>query len=84
MTANPLLRLAHLIGPCPECGNGRLEGVVDDDGTTNFLCRDCGSCWHTELEWSRRVDPAFCPGCPARDVCAALRQPPRATTPQLT
>lgn len=74
MTDNPLARLADLIGPCPECGNGRLEAVVDDEGTTNFLCRECGSCWHTELEWSRRVDPLSCPGCSARDACTAPRR----------
>ncbi len=78
MTDNPLVRLSHLIGPCPECGNGRLEAVVDDSGTTNFLCRDCGNCWHAELEWSCRVDPRTCPGCPARDLCATAH---RATTP---
>ena len=82
MTDN-LLRLAHLIGPCPECGNGRLHAVVDDEGTTNFLCRECGSCWHTELEWSCRVDPRTCPGCPARDLCA-IADRPRAGLPQLT
>ena len=69
MTNNPLARLAHLIGPCPECGNGRLQAVVDKEGTTNFVCRECGGCWHAELEWSCRVDPLTCPGCPARDVC---------------
>ena len=74
MTDNPLVRLAHLIGPCPECGNGRLEAVVDDEGTTNFLCRDCGNCWHAELEWSCRVDPVTCPGCSARDVCTAVHR----------
>jgi hypothetical protein len=84
MTDNPLARLAHLIGPCPECGNGRLEPVVDDKGTTNFLCRHCGSCWHAEFEWSRRVDPLTCPGCPARDVCWAARQPAGTAVPLLT
>ena len=70
MTDQVLLRLARLMGPCPECGNGRLSAVHDEDGTTNFLCRDCGKCWHAELEWSQRVDPLTCPGCPSRDVCA--------------
>ena len=83
MTDN-LCRLAHLIGPCPECGNGRLEPVVDAGGTTNFLCRDCGNCWHTELEWSRRVDPLTCPGCSARETCESARRPYGAGLPQLT
>ena len=74
MTDNPLFRLAHLIGPCPECGNGRLEAVLDDEGTTNFLCRDCGTCWHADFEWSHRVDPLTCAGCPSRHVCATARR----------
>jgi hypothetical protein len=82
MTENPLLRLAQLLGPCPECGNGRMEAVHDDDGTTNFLCRSCGCCWHAELEWSRRVDPLTCPGCSARHVCEAARRPFGAVLPQ--
>lgn len=66
--------LAGIIGPCPECGNGRLEAVFDGVAT-NFLCRRCGTCWHAELEWVHRVNPATCPGCPAREVCAAARRP---------
>ena len=83
MTHNPLVRLAHLIGPCPECGNGRLEAVVDREGTANFLCRTCGNCWHAELEWSCRVDPVTCPGCPARDACSAARRAHGMAIPQL-
>jgi hypothetical protein len=62
-----------LIGPCPECGNGRLEPVVDGV-TRNFLCRDCGNCWHAEFEWVHRVNPEACPGCPARHVCQTARR----------
>ena len=69
------LRLANLMGPCPRCGNGRLSVVVDADGLSNLLCRTCGSCWHAELEWTRRVDRATCPGCAWRDVCTAAEQP---------
>lgn len=78
------LRLAHLIGPCPGCGNGRLEAVVDGEGTTNFLCPGCGKCWHAELEWSRRVDPRTCPGCRARVVCATARRADGVALAQLT
>lgn len=81
MTEHPPLRLAQLLGPCPECGNGRMEAVLDDDGTTNFLCRGCGCCWHAELEWSRLVDPLTCPGCSARRVCEAARRPFGAVLP---
>ena len=62
-----------LIGPCPECGNGRLEPVVDGVAT-NFLCRDCGNCWHAEFEWVHRVNPETCPGCPDREVCQTARR----------
>jgi len=65
--------LAGLIGPCPECGNGRLEAVFDGE-TSNLLCRSCGNCWHSELSWVQRVDPATCPGCASRNVCVAARR----------
>ena len=62
-----------LIGPCPECGNGRLRAVSDGEAT-NFLCGACGNCWHAELDWVSRVNPATCPGCPARTVCLAAQR----------
>ena len=74
MTEN-VARLAHLIGPCPRCGNGRLQAVVESEGTTNLLCRECGGCWHAEFEWSRKVDPLTCPGCDDREVCQAAPRP---------
>lgn len=66
--------LAGRIGPCPTCGNGQLTPVSDGEDT-NFLCRDCGACWHVCLGWVDRVNPATCPGCPSRDVCEAARIP---------
>ena len=42
--------LSLLVGPCLECGDGRLEPVFDGE-LSNFLCRNCGACWHPELEW---------------------------------
>ena len=66
--------LSCLIGPCPECQNGRLEAVSDGD-LTNFVCHTCGTCWHPELDWVERVDPATCPGCPSSEVCLAARRP---------
>lgn len=77
-------RLAKLIGPCPDCGNGRLTPAVDVEGTANFLCLECGCCWHAELEWSRRVDPLTCPGCDARAVCEAARRPYGSVRPDTT
>ena len=62
--------LASLIGPCPDCGNGRLQAVFDGD-STNFLCTNCGDCWHPELAWVHRVNPTTCPGCASREVCTA-------------
>jgi hypothetical protein len=66
--------LACLVGPCPQCGNGRLRAVSDGEAT-NFLCPDCGACWHPELDWVARVDPLTCPGCEHRARCLAALQP---------
>ena len=66
--------LRLLIGPCPNCGNGRLDAVFDGE-LTNFLCSRCGHCWHPELEWVQRVDPQSCPGCASRKVCLATDRP---------
>lgn len=62
--------LAGLLGPCPGCGNGRCKAVSDGD-LTNFLCEDCGACWHPEVSLVHRVDPAGCPGCASLAVCQA-------------
>jgi len=62
---------------CPECGGRQLDFVTDGE-LTNFLCAACGCCWHVELGWVHRVDPATCPGCPSRAVCEASRVPHRA------
>ena len=71
--------LAGLVGPCPECHEGKLQANFDGE-QTNFLCRSCGLCWHPELDWVSRVNPSTCPGCPERDICTT---PSRAygTTP---
>lgn len=63
-----------LVGPCPECHEGRLRAVHDGE-VTNFLCPACGSCWHAELDWVARVDPETCPGCSSRSLCEAARRP---------
>lgn len=65
--------LAGLVGPCPECRNGTLEAVSDGD-QTNFLCVNCGRCWHPEMAWVSRVDPVTCPGCPSRPTCLESRR----------
>jgi hypothetical protein len=64
--------LAGLVGPCPECNNGILQAVFDGE-RTNFLCRNCGRCWHPELAWVTRVDPGTCPRCTAKATCLAAR-----------
>ncbi|HVM01316.1 MAG TPA: hypothetical protein VM263_01500 [Acidimicrobiales bacterium] len=66
--------LAGRIGPCPNCGNGRLTPVFDGE-ETNFVCEHCGCCWHVGLGWIDRVNPATCPGCPRRRVCSASSVP---------
>ena len=55
---------------CPSCGSTSLLAVSDGEDT-NFLCGACGSCWHVELGWVRRVDPDQCPGCPDHALCEA-------------
>lgn len=59
---------------CPECGAAGLRAVTDGE-RTNFLCPSCGCCWHLELGYVSRVDPATCPGCPWRYKCTAARRP---------
>lgn len=68
-----LCTLNLLVGPCPECGNGRLQAVSDGE-RANFLCTTCGNCWHPELEWVERVNPATCAGCPSRAICLGARR----------
>ena len=65
--------LASLVGPCPECGNGRLETVFDG-ALTNLLCRECRACWHPEVALVHRVDPLGCAGCGSRSICEAGAQ----------
>jgi hypothetical protein len=53
---------------CPGCGSGNILPVVARD-TANFLCRECGCCWHPDGNRFRAVDPRACPGCPSQPVC---------------
>lgn len=53
---------------CPGCGSGNVRGVVAGD-IANFLCRECGCCWHFETETFRAVEPRECPGCSSQAVC---------------
>lgn len=69
-----LYLLASVIGPCPNCGNGRLQAVSDGE-LTNFVCTTCGSCWHPELDWVNRINPTTCPGCPERATCLGAGVP---------
>ena len=64
--------LACTLGPCPQCGNGRLE-VVFDGQDRNLLCPRCGACWHAEMDGAHRVDALACPGCSERDTCTTAR-----------
>ncbi len=65
--------LAGLVGPCPECNNGTLQAVFDGE-RTNFVCHNCGRCWHPELDWVSLVDPTTCPGCSQRATCRGARE----------
>jgi hypothetical protein len=73
-----------VVGPCPECGDGRVKAVYDGK-LTNVLCPTCGACWHGEVDGISRVDPAVCPGCDSRSVCVVARSHDRpASTASLT
>ena len=48
--------------------------AVSDGEMTNFRCVGCGMCWHIELGWVNRVDPATCPGCEHRAECMAASE----------
>lgn len=64
------------LASCPECAGRDLKCVTDGE-LTHFLCLGCGCCWHVELGWVHRVDPATCPGCPFQPLCLASRVPHR-------
>ncbi len=53
---------------CPGCGSWNVRKVVADEHV-NFLCRECGCCWHRDGDRFRAVDPRACPGCLSRPVC---------------
>jgi len=53
---------------CPGCGSSNVRGVLAGD-RTNFLCRECGCCWHLEADNFHAVEPRDCPGCSSRPVC---------------
>jgi hypothetical protein len=35
---------------CPSCGEPAPEAVWDGS-RTNFLCHQCGTCWHLGMGW---------------------------------
>jgi len=53
---------------CPRCGNDVLEAVTDGFAT-NFLCRECWTCWHVELGYMSPVPAPTCPGCRHKEEC---------------
>ena len=58
---------------CPECGSTRLEPVVESIvQDVNFLCAECGRCWHAALGSVQRIAPPSCFGCPERRRCEAV------------
>jgi formate dehydrogenase maturation protein FdhE len=58
------------LASCPACKSARLEPIVDfaEEGV-RFLCSTCDRCWHVELGYVQRVQPATCHGCPQRERC---------------
>lgn len=71
--ADDTFQLLPRVGPCPACGN--VLRMVSDGELVNLLCPRCGSCWHDELGWIHRVDPATCTGCALRGVCRFADRP---------
>jgi hypothetical protein len=63
-----VLDLIHPLHRCPACRAETLTAVTDGD-VTNFVCEECGRCWHLELGWVHRVDPRTCGGCGREDRC---------------
>ena len=53
---------------CPHCGCSVLE-VVPDGFQTNFLCRDCWTCWYWDLGRMAHVPVLSCRGCSHRAEC---------------
>lgn len=62
-------RSPNLPFDCPTCGKDGELVSTDDGELVNFLCRTCGTCWHPELGWLRRVDPDHCQGCALSGIC---------------
>jgi hypothetical protein len=46
---------------CPGCGSWNVRAVVAG-GRANFLCRECGCCWHPEGSQFGAVEPRGDPG----------------------
>jgi hypothetical protein len=63
-------RMTARILTCQDCGLNVMEAVSDGE-MTNFRCVSCGACWHVELGWVSRVEPATCPGCEHHAECVA-------------
>jgi DNA-directed RNA polymerase subunit RPC12/RpoP len=75
VTRNCYERTTARIMRCPSCGQNVMEAVSDGE-MTNFRCVTCGACWHIELGWVSRVDPATCPGCEHQAECVAGSERP--------
>ncbi len=58
---------------CPRCGNDTLEAVSDGIDHTNFLCRECWTCWYWQLGYLSRILVDTCPGCYHKPECLRRR-----------
>jgi hypothetical protein len=56
---------------CPRCANTKLLVAIDHRQQRNYLCPDCGMCWHREFGQLRRVERDMCPGCRFCENCPA-------------
>lgn len=53
---------------CPGCGSWNVR-LVDAAGAENYLCRECGCCWHLVEGRYEATEPRACPGCASQPVC---------------
>lgn len=55
---------------CLGCRSRGLQAIAAGE-RVNFFCPACHCCWHVDLGWVHRVDPAACPGCLHISLCLA-------------
>ena len=58
---------------CPACGRDDFEIVRSYDDRINFLCTNCGTCWHQWAGYLISVSELKgCSGCDHQHPCGTL------------